>query len=322
MTIAALSWRFIEDPIRHGAIGRLWAQRRSLLRRSSVRGWRPAVIMTVSVATLTTACVGMTSSPASPAATTGHARTSSSPSANPAPSTTTATSSAPKSTKSAKPAPAASSSPVTTLAKTTSCTSVVHIGDSTSEGMVSPDYLPNPAQRLPAQYARVGITTTRLEISGGTSLLETVDPGQANAYEVAQQLLRSGYHGCWVLALGTNDTADVYVGSAENRAVRIAKMMTLLAGQPVMWLTVKSLQASGPYSETNMKLWNNALVADCSKYPNMRIFDWAGLMQSRWFSSDGIHFTSAGYAERAALIANAVAHSFPAHGSSSTCVVH
>ena len=35
--LAALSWRFIEEPIRHGALGRLWARIRS-------RTWRPPPI--------------------------------------------------------------------------------------------------------------------------------------------------------------------------------------------------------------------------------------------------------------------------------------
>ncbi len=36
---------------------------------------------------------------------------------------------------------------------------VVHIGDSTSEGLVSEEYLPDPSQLISAQYARVGATT-------------------------------------------------------------------------------------------------------------------------------------------------------------------
>jgi peptidoglycan/LPS O-acetylase OafA/YrhL len=315
--VAAVSWRFVEDPIRRGALVRLWAQRRSRRWRASVRGWR-SVLMTGAVAVLTTACVGMSTTSTTPT-----------PSASSAASTTAAsipasTTSAAKSSPHLISAPSshAVSRPPAPSARTTSCASVAHIGDSTSEGMVSADYLPNPAQRLDAQYRRVGARTTKLEISGGTSILETIDPGQPNAYEVAEQLLRSGFHGCWVLALGTNDTADVFVGSAENRAVRVAKMMKLLASQPVMWLTVKSLQATGPYSNTNMRLWNSALISTCSSYPNMHVYDWAGVVQRAWFSSDGIHYTSAGYAERASLIADALAHSFPAHGAVPGCVVH
>jgi lysophospholipase L1-like esterase len=200
----------------------------------------------------------------------------------------------------------------------------VHIGDSTSEGMVEASYLPDPSQRLDAQYARVGVTTSHIEISGGTSVLETVDPGQANAHKVAQQLVAGGYNGCWVLALGTNDTADVAVGSVLNRAGRVDEMMATIGSQPVVWLTAKSLVASGPYSNANMQAWNQALLAACAKYPNLRIFDWASVVQNSWFESDRIHYTSAGYAERAHLIADSLVHAFPGPAGtapSPSCVV-
>ena len=156
---------------------------------------------------------------------------------------------------------------------------------------------------------------TRLvtEISGGRSIVETID-GQPNAYTVAQRLVRDGYRGCWVLALGTNDTADVYVGSAVSRATRIQRMMSLIGNQPVMWVTVKSLLTSGPYAESQMQLWNSALIQACVRYPGMRVYDWAADAQSSWFIADGIHYTSAGYAARANLIAQALGAAFPASG--------
>jgi lysophospholipase L1-like esterase len=199
---------------------------------------------------------------------------------------------------------------------------VVHIGDSTSEGLTSPDYLPNPRQRIPAQYARVGVTTVRPEISGATSIVETL-PGETNAYDVARGLVARGYRGCWVIALGTNDTADVYVGSSIALTTRIEQMMSAIGKQPVMWVNVKSLVSSGPYAEDNMLLWNSALTQECSRYPNMRVFDWASAVQDGWFIPDGIHYTSAGYAARGRLIARALAQAFPASGetSSSGCVV-
>src|SRR5437763_13681978 len=40
---------------------------------------------------------------------------------------------------------------------------------------------------------------------------------------VGQQLKQEGYQGCWVLALGTNETADVYVGSPVGLAARIRR---------------------------------------------------------------------------------------------------
>jgi hypothetical protein len=99
-------------------------------------------------------------------------------------------------------------------------------------------------------------------------------------------------------------------------------MMTLIGSQPVLWVNVKSLQATGAYSNTNMQLWNAALVQACSKYPSMRIYDWSSVVQTAWFSSDRIHYTSVGYAARGQLIANALTHAFPAAQSpSANCVV-
>jgi lysophospholipase L1-like esterase len=199
----------------------------------------------------------------------------------------------------------------------TRCTQVVHIGDSTSESLVSPAYLPDPAQRLGAQYARVGAVHSTMEISGGRSIVETLN-GQPNGQTVAQGLVRSGYHGCWVIALGTNDAADVYVGSNVGDAQRIQRMMSVIGNQPVLWVDAVSLVSSGPYAEANMQRWNRALLQACRAYPNLAVFDWASLAQPSWFISDGIHYTSAGSAKRAAAFADALAAAFPARGAPAT----
>jgi hypothetical protein len=193
----------------------------------------------------------------------------------------------------------------------TSCTAVAHIGDSTSDGLVSADYLPNAADRIPARYADVGAKKSIMKIVGATSVVESL-PGTQNAYDLASQVKQGGFHGCWVLALGTNDTADVYVGSDVDRVQRIEKMMNLIGNQPVMWVEVTSLLSTGPYAEQNMELWNQALQQVLPKYPNMRVYDWPAVTQRSWFISDGIHYTSVGYQQRAVAIADALAESFPA----------
>ena len=159
----------------------------------------------------------------------------------------------------------------------------------------------------------MGVTKFIPEISGGTSVVETATGGP-NAYQVAQQLVRDGYRGCWVLALGTNDTADVAIGSNTGRAARIGEMMAVIGRQPVLWVNVKSLVDSGPYAESEMQLWDAALLRACTRYPDMRVYDWAAAVKHRWFISDGVHFTSAGYAARAHLIASALAAAFPHRG--------
>jgi hypothetical protein len=202
-----------------------------------------------------------------------------------------------------------------------SCRAVVDIGDSTSEGLTSPDYLPNPKQRIESRYDQVGVKIQHYEISGARSIVETYE-GQPNGAEVAEYWKEQGYHGCWVLALGTNDTADVYAGSHTGRLARIEEMMHLIGNQPVLWVNTKSLVDSGPYSEENMELWDEALLRSCKSYRNMRIFDWADVVKDPWFISDGIHYNTPGYAWRASLIAKALATAFPAGGGESPgCLV-
>jgi lysophospholipase L1-like esterase len=203
----------------------------------------------------------------------------------------------------------------------TSCTSVAHIGDSTSVGMVSATWLPDPAQRLAAQYADVGVRHTQIDASGGRSIVEEM-PGQVNGYRVASAWYQAGFRGCWVIALGTNDTANVSAGSNVGPLARIQEMMAAAHGAPVMWVNTQTDLSSGPWSEANMQSWNNALVQAAKQYPNMRIFNWAGMVQPSWHLSDGIHYTSAGYAVRAAAIADALARAFPAAGHSKGVLVN
>jgi peptidoglycan/LPS O-acetylase OafA/YrhL len=292
--VAELSWRYIEEPVRRGAIGRCLARARAArwdLRAAGRRVWIPAagagVVCVLAGAGLTGAV----------------------------PVKSAAASSSPHSLPSgARAAPHRASAPAAASGPTrSSCRSVVHIGDSTSDGLVSPDYLPDRGQRIAAQYAQVGVTRLITEISGGRSIVETIDQ-QQNAYTVARQLVAAGYRGCWVLALGTNDTADVYVGSTVSQAARIQRMMSVIGNQPVMWVNVRSLLTSGPYAESQMQLWNSALLQACARHPDMRVYNWAADAQSSWFIADGIHYTSAGYAARAHLIARALAAAFPARG--------
>jgi peptidoglycan/LPS O-acetylase OafA/YrhL len=310
--VAALSWRYVEDPIRHGALARFWER----LRSSGWRAWRlpvPArVALAGSLVVVVLAGVGLAGvgfHTSSPSAATVQAQLDAATSGPSAPR---------RSAAKLSTAPTAQHSDDS---ERTSCRSVVHIGDSTSSGLISDNYLPDRGQRMAAQYARVGIRRSIFDITPATSIIET-PKGTTDAYHLALNLRHAGYQGCWVLALGVNDAADEYVGSYVSTSSRIQRMMAAIGDQPVMWVNVKSLVASGPYAESNMQRWDAALVAACSRYPNMRVFDWAGVAKDSWFIPDGIHFYSPGYAARAELIADALAESFPAHGqSSSRCVI-
>jgi len=301
---AALSWRFIEEPIRHGAIGRLWARLRGGgWRAVPGQGW--AALGATSVAAAIAACglAGLVPavSPGTPVVSAASSLLGSS-----ADQTVDTSPSAPSSFGPPAP-PAAPGSGAPLL---TSCRSVVHIGDSTSDGLVLPAYQPDPALRIAAQYRRVGVTRFIPEVSGARSIVETWH-GFPNGYTVARQLIAQGYQGCWVIALGTNDAADVAVGSNVGLPARIQRMMSLIGDQPVLWVNVTSLVASGPYADRNMQQWDQALLQACPSYPDMRVYDWAAVAKPSWFIPDGIHYTPQGYAERSRLIADALAHAFP-----------
>jgi peptidoglycan/LPS O-acetylase OafA/YrhL len=345
--VAALSWRFVEEPIRRGALARLWGKLKSgawrrpassrLQRRRRFAGSAVA-LMAVGVLALDAAGLTGVIGPQTPESSKMTAAAQKAP-ADPgvsshntakAPDKPSGSKTGSRGDSDGNTAPRestedgaqASNSDGAASPNTTSCKAVAYIGDSTSEGMVLPSYLPKAGQRLGAQYARVGATEQYFEISGARSIVETLNTAQASGLDLVKQLNAEGFKGCWVIGLGTNDTANVYVGSAVDLQPRIDQMMRLIGDQPVMWVTVRSLLSSGPYAEENMERWNQTLEASCDKYPNMRIFDWASWTKDDWFISDGTHYTSEGYRHRARLTANGLAHGFPASGKeSSSCVV-
>ena len=202
----------------------------------------------------------------------------------------------------------------------TSCRSVAHVGDSTSVDLISSAYLPNRADRIGARYAGVGVRHLKVDASGGRSIVEEL-PGQLNGYKVASRWRAGGYHGCWVFALGTNDAANVAVGSSVGLTARIDQMMSVAHGEPVMWVNTRTQLSAGPYANANEQAWDKALVAALARYPNMRIFNWSAVAQPSWFLPDGIHYNSYGSAMRATAIADALARAFPWDGHSATRIV-
>lgn len=304
--ISALSWRFVEEPIRHGAIGRFFARRRAV-------GWkwetfappmRAAIVATGVI--LLIAAGGMAGINSTSSAQGEEARVEQA-----------------KAEGTTKPPPLTKAQAEDSTKS--SCKAVVHIGDSTSLGLDDAEYLPIESQRSPARYAEVGAKEVNMQVQGATSIEEQFE-GMPNAQEVAANLKAEGFEGCWVLALGTNEAANVAAGSTVTERERIEKMMAIIGDEPVLWVNVRSLvEAGDPYSKENMEKWDEELVTACDSYPNMRVYDWASDVKDEWFIEDGIHFTSPGYAARAQLIALALAHAFPekgeTEGGSKNCLV-
>jgi len=303
--VAALSWRFVEEPVRHGAIGRFFARRRAV-------GWKwetfapPMRVAIVSLGVMLLVAVAGMAGVNSTTAEGNDVRVEQA-----------------RAEGTTKPPPLTEAQAEDSTKS--QCKAIVHIGDSTSEGLDNAEYLPQEGQRIPARYAEVGATEVHMEVTGATSIEEQFE-GNPNAQEVAAAWKAEGFKGCWVLALGTNEAANVAAGSTVGERERIEKMMAIIGAEPVLWVNVRSVVPPGdPYSKGNMEKWDEELVAACASYPNMRVYDWASDVKDDWFIEDGIHFTSPGYAARAQLIALALAHAFPekgeTEGGSKNCVV-
>ncbi len=316
--LAALSWSLVEDPIRRHGLRAVWrgesgggdARRRGVPAVAAATG---ALVLVATSALSAQALVGNGTRPHLAAGPVGDDAPPLPPDATPAPTPTPRATSADTGRRAAAPAPPTrpAADPLRTR-----CTELVHVGDSTSIGLMDPAYQPDPKARIDAQYARVGVEDFTADISGARSIVEHYK-NRPNALEAVEARTDRGYDGCWTMAMGVNEAANEYVGGVVPFAERIDRVMRHIpADAPVLWLTVRTLLSDGPYGDAQMRRWNDALVAGCGRYPNMRVYDWRSEVHGSWFIYDDIHYSTAGYAQRSRRVANALAVAFPAEGAS------
>jgi hypothetical protein len=199
-------------------------------------------------------------------------------------------------------APASHDAPATVDATVTApaCPTVAHIGDSLTAGTLAP---------LTAAYQAVGTTAT-LDAFGGRAVLQKLAADPKTGKQAALDFRAAGFDGCWVVALGTNDTANVAAGASYTRAGSIDEMMMAIdpaRAARVLWVNTYTTRSDGYYDNANMILYNQELEAARGRWPNLRVFDWAAIAASGSAPFvDGIHHTSAGYAVRNQAIAGAL----------------
>jgi peptidoglycan/LPS O-acetylase OafA/YrhL len=331
VALASLSWGLVEDPIRRrGLLGALRRGRehRALAGQTRAANRAPGpsllgnVLALVLVATAGLSAFTVMGPSASSSAAQSPTDLNNPPLPPPAAEATPAIPETPSATTSSAPTSLASTTaPVDAANLKTSCANVVHVGDSTSVGLMSKDYLPNSGDRIDAQYKLFGAANASADILGARSIVERWN-GQPNAEDAVKAKMASGYKGCWVFAMGTNEAANQAVGGNTPMDRRIQLLMQHVGSSPVMFLTVKTLLTKGPYAQVQMQKWDDALVAACPSYPNMRVYDWAAEVQDKWYINDKIHFTTPGYQQRAHRTAEALAIAFPKNGTPpSGCVI-
>lgn len=307
--IAALSWKFVEDPVRHGAVGRLWKRAKAANFRPRMPEMSPVRWGGVGAACLVFlfALIGLAgvtfSKPLLPIASTRVEPLSGLGNEKVAISVGPDSESGEGDTAAGEPTEPDPSQ--------TACRSVAYIGDSTSLGLVSPDYLPNPKQRIDARLSAVGATRQQIDIAGARSIIETI-PGTTSGEDAARAIRDGGFKGCWIFALGTNEAANIFDGSTYSERQRIDTMMKIVDGEPALWVNAKTLINDGSdYDNSHVRKWDEALVSACPAYPEMRVYDWVKDVKDDWYIDDGIHFTTPGYAQRSRLIAAALVSAFP-----------
>jgi hypothetical protein len=193
---------------------------------------------------------------------------------------------------------------------TTACEQVVHIGDSTSVSLFEATGVGGDALTMQQRYRDAGVSVVFPDNDGARAIIEHLgsDP---NAAEVAQGVRDNGYHGCWVLMVGTNDAANIAAGASVAAEERIRRMLDVIGNDPVLWVNAVTQRTEDAYRNASMLAWNDELERVTAGYPNVRVFDWYDVVQPQWFRNDGIHYTVEGSAQRAALTAKALVDNFP-----------
>jgi len=233
------------------------------------------------------------------------------PSTDPATTSTTSSTTSTTSTSSTSTTSTTSTTTLPPKPTTTSCQQVVHIGDSTSVPLFDPASVGGDELTMDQRYRDIGVGTVFPDNDGARAIIEHLD-SDPNALEVAQGVRDNGYHGCWVLMVGTNDAANIAAGANISADERIRRMMDVIAGDPVLWVNAVTQRTEDAYRNASMLAWNDELERVAADYPNMHVFDWYDVVQPQWFRNDGIHYTVEGSAQRALLTSKALVDAFPA----------
>lgn len=188
---------------------------------------------------------------------------------------------------------------------------MAHIGDSTSEYLWEAQYVGGPANTMGERYRSVGVERWVQDSSGGRSTVERVADWQTNAVEAAVAIRNSGFAGCWVVMVGTNDAANVAAGSQVGHQERVLRMLDVFGADPVLWLDAATIRSTTAYAMRHMETWNEALRSIAAERPNVSVLAWSERVRPEWFVADGTHMSPEGRAWRAAITSAGLVAAFP-----------
>jgi hypothetical protein len=218
-------------------------------------------------------------------------RAATAPTTNPSAASATGGGAAPSSTTATTRADPFGSSPAPSATTSTTLpvpvgTKVAIVGDSLTEGVRT---------RLPPLAASYGFDV-KIDAKQGRDVAAGLAP--LTKLEPDRDLV--------VVALGTNDArADLTVEAAQTR---IEQMLAVVGAKtPVLWVNI--YRSDTKDASMAARRFDLALDAEAAVRPNLTVLDWSSYIQDRkrLMGADGIHLTSAGYDDRAAWLARAIA---------------
>ncbi|MDD7465585.1 MAG: acyltransferase family protein [Actinomycetaceae bacterium] len=198
----------------------------------------------------------------------------------------------------------------------TRCNEIIHVGDSTSLAMFTDDGVEDPADNATTAYKETGAQKV-VNSSFGARATNQGYEDSPSGNESLQQIISNGIDpdACFVLALGTNDAANMNVEGQDRSAEHIEATMAIIGpNHPVLWITTIVNPAGSPrwYDKAVMDSWNDALYAALEKYPNMWVYPWDKEVQPNWFiEGDGVHYNQTGSSQRSHRFAQAVINAWP-----------
>ena len=320
IALAHISWTLVEDPIRrHGVAAPLkqwWAQRHTLPRMGlAVPATLLAAVVAMGIPAAWNTKLDQAEQPG--AQQMGVKIGGDGPAPAPDKSAQASESDQAEGAAPSSSAESADSKDAAARAGKTRCTTVIHVGDSTSIGMFDDDYLSDPQRNAQVTYKNVGAHEVVADVTGARSTVESLE-GDPSIRDSVQQLLDQGYgeDACWIIGAGVNDAANRAVGGSGEEDWRVDQIMELLGDAPVLWPTAATNRDSGAYDNANMAPFNEALLAARDRYPNLVVYDWASDVHQEWFlPGDDVHYQTEGNEKRAEYFAKALTLAFPADGS-------
>jgi|GEM_PF-3255020 lysophospholipase L1-like esterase len=187
--------------------------------------------------------------------------------------------------------PTATTAPTdTTVAPTApggpACDTVAHIGDSTTVGLGS---------MLGRAYDAAGWSAHVVDAGVGRSVFRALR-GDVTGLAAVDRIKAAGFRGCWVVALGINDIANIDAGDNRTPEETVARVLDRIGPAPVLWLTIHL-----PRHVATTARFNAAIAGD----GRALVFDWGAEVAANpgYLASDKIHFTFEGSRQLAKRVA-------------------